>query len=253
MSDKDFVQSLERGLAVMRSFSPDRPRQTLSDVARTTGLTRATARRLLLTLSQLGYVRTDEKFFELTPRVLDIAHSYIASLNLTEIAQPYMERFCEEVHEASSIAVLDDTEIVYVARVPAKRIMTVAIGLGSRFPAYQTSLGRVLLAELDNDDIVDIYDRSDHSLATDRTVTSSTALLAELKAVRDQGWALVDQELEIGVRSLSAPIRNVDGAAVASMNVSTHAGRTDLDEVLDHFLPRLLDTVGDITAALALR
>ncbi len=251
--DKDFVQSLERGLAVIQSFSTETPRQTLSDVARSTGLTRATARRLLLTLKELGYIRGDNKHFELTPRVLDIAYSFITSLNVNDIAQPYMERFSEEVHEASSIAVLDDTEIVYIARIPAKRIMTVAIALGSRFPAYQTSLGRVLLAELADDDVVDIFERSDHSLATDRTVQTSDELLECLAGVRQQGWAMVDQELEIGVRSVSAPIRDADGAAVASINVSTHAGRTDLEAVTEEFLPRLLETADQINAALAMR
>lgn len=251
--DKVFVQSLERGLAVIRCFSTDQPRQTLSDVARNTGLTRATARRLLLTLCHLGYVRCDNGKFELTARVLDIAYSFIASLNVPAIAQPYMERFSEEVHEASSVAVLDDTDIVYVARIPAKRIMTVAIGLGSRFPAYQTSLGRVLLAELADDDAVNVFDRSNRSMATDRTVQTSDELLDHLDTVRANGWALVDQELEIGVRSLAAPIRDRDGVAVAAINVSTHAGRTDLDDVHEIFLPRLLATAERITAALAVR
>lgn len=251
--DKDFVQSLGRGLAVIQSFSTETPRQTLSEVARTTGLTRATARRLLLTLKELGYVRGDDRHFELTARVLDIAYSFIASLNVPEVAQPYMERFSEQVHEASSIAVLDDTDVVYVARIPAKRIMTVAIGLGSRFPAYQTSLGRVLLAELADDDVIDIFERSDHSHATERTVRTSDELLDRLTDVREQGWALVDQELEIGLRSLSAPIRGADGVVVAAINVSTHAGRTDLEAVRDVFLPRLLDTAAAINTALALR
>lgn len=251
--DKDFVQSLERGLAVIRSFSTERPRQTLSDVARATGLTRATARRLLLTLRQLGYVRDSDGHFELTARVLDIAYAFIASLNVPEIAQPYMERLSEQVHEASSIAVLDDTEMVYVARVPAKRIMTVSIGLGSRFPAYQTSLGRALLAELADDDVTDIFERSDLSRATERTVRTSAELLERLAVVRENGWALVDQELEIGVRSLAAPIRDCDGVAVAAINVSTHAGRTDLDQVHEIFLPRLLDAAEQISTALAAR
>ena len=249
----DFVQSLERGISVIRSFSADNPRQTLADVSRQTGLTRATARRLLLTLEHLGYVRSDGRYFELTARILDIGYSYISSLNLNDIAQPYLERFSEEVHESSSVSVLDDTDIVYVARVPTKRIMTVSIGLGSQFPAYQTSMGRVLLAELPDDEIVDIFERSDRSHATERTVDSAAELLDCIGTVRAQGWALLDQELEIGVRSIAAPLRNSAGTAIAAMNVSTHAGRTDLDQITEVFLPRLLETAEQITAALAMR
>ena len=249
----DFVQSLERGISVVRSFSSDTPRQTLSDVARQTNLTRATARRLLLTLKQLGYVRTDGKYFELTARVLDIGYSFLASLNLNDIAQPYLEALSEAVHESSSVSVLDDTSIVYVARVPTKRIMTVAIGLGSRFPAYQTSMGRVLLAELPDDQVLDIFERSDHSRVTERTVRSGAALLDRMAEVREQGWAIVDQELEIGVRSLAAPLRNAADTAIAAMNVSTHAGRTDLDQIQTDFLPQLLEAASKINAALVMR
>lgn len=247
----DFVQSLERGLAVIRSFSSDAPRQTLSDVARRTGLNRATSRRLLLTLVELGYARSDGKHFELTAKVLDIGYSYISSLDLTDIAQPHLEAFSEAVNESSSIAVLDDTEVVYIARVPTKRIMTVAIGLGSRFPAYQTSTGRVMLAELDDDDVADIFERSDRRGGTDRTVSSIDGLLRRLAEVRRCGWALVDQELEKGIRSLAVPIRDSTGGAVAAVNVSTHAGRTDLAQVHEAFLPRLLEAAERIGCELA--
>ncbi len=249
----EFVQSLSRGISVIRSFSADTPRQTLSDVARTTGLTRATARRLLLTLEELGYVRNDGRFFELTARILDIGYSYVASLNLNDIAQPFLESFSEAVRESSSVSVLDDTDIVYIARVPTKRIMTVAIGLGSRFPAYQTSMGRVLLAEQQDDDVMELFSRSDRSQTTEHTVVTGEALLEQLHAVRQQGWALVDQELEIGVRSLAAPLRDAAGTAIAAMNVSTHVGRTSLDELTAEFLPRLLDTASGISQALAMR
>ena len=249
----DFVQSLARGISVVRSFSADAPRQTLSDVARSTGLTRATARRLLLTLEELGYVRNDGRYFELTARILDIGYSYVASLNLNDIAQPFLESFSEVVQESSSVSVLDDTDIVYIARVPTKRIMTVAIGLGSRFPAYQTSMGRVLLAERDDGEAIERFNRSDRSQTTDYTVTTHQALLEKLHAVRQQGWALVDQELEIGVRSLAAPLRDASGNAIAAMNVSTHVGRTSLEELTAEFLPRLLETASGISRAMAMR
>jgi IclR family pca regulon transcriptional regulator len=249
----DTVQSLARGIAVIRSFSQDARRLTTADVSRTTGLTRATCRRLLLTLVELGYATTDGKTYELTPRVLDIGYSYLASMQLSEIAQPFIEAFSEDVHESSSVSVLDDTDIVYVARVPTKRIMTVAIGLGSRFPAYQTSMGRVLLAELDDDQIRDVFDRSNRSRTTPHTVDTIERLLHAIETVRATGWALVDQELETGVRSVAAPIRDGRGCAVAAMNVSTHAGRTDLEQVHEFFVPRILDTAASISEALARR
>lgn len=247
------MQSLERGIAVIRSFSDDSARQTLADVARATGLTRATCRRLLLTLVELGYARTNGKTFELTPKVLDIGYSYLSSMHFAEIAQPYLEAFSEQVHESSSVSVLDDTDIVYVARVPTKRIMTVAIGLGSRFPAYQTSMGRVLLAELDDDAIVDVFERSRRDRVTPTTVRTATELLQAIATVRRTGWAMIDQELEVGVRSVAAPIRDAGGCAIAAMNVSTHVGRTDLDELHEVFVPKLLTTAEQISEALAKR
>ncbi len=249
----EFVQSLERGLSVIRSFSQERPRQTLADVARRTELTRATARRLLLTLRQLGYVRSDGRYFELTARVLDLSHSFVSSLGLTDIAQPHLESFSEAVRESSSVAVLDDTDMVYVARVPAKRIMTVSIGLGSRFPAYQTSMGRVLLAELADDEIVSVFERSGAEYITEHTVRSPATLLEKIEEVRADGWAMVDQELEVGLRSIAAPLRAAGGVAVAAVNVSTYTGRTSLDELRADFLPPLLDVAAQISAALALR
>ena len=249
----EFVQSLARGISVVRSFSADAPRQTLSEVARSTGLTRATARRLLLTLEELGYVKSNGRHFELTARILDIGYSYVASLNLTDIAQPFLESFSEIVRESSSVSVLDDTDVVYVARVPTKRIMTVAIGLGSRFPAYQTSMGRVLLAEQDNEEVLEVFDRSNRTQTTAHTVTTGEELLEQLQLVRQKGWALVDQELEIGVRSLAAPLRDASGSAIAAMNVSTHVGRTSLEELNAEFLPRLLETASNISRAIAMR
>lgn len=249
---QDFVQSFARGLAVIRSFSEEAPTQTLADVARATGLPRATVRRLLLTLEQLGYVRSVNGRFQLAPRVLDIGYAYLSSLNVQSIAQPYLEEFSERLGEASSVSVLDDTDVVYVARVPAKRIMTVSIGLGSRFPAFQTSMGRVLLAELADEDIVDLMARSDRSRTTPHTVDSAEALLERIAEVRTQGWALVDQELEIGLRSLAAPIRDKDGV-IAAMNVSTHATRTDRAELIGRFLPALLERAETISNALRMR
>lgn len=249
----DFVQSLERGIAVIRSFSAEAPRQTLSDVARTTGLTRATCRRLLLTLTELGYARSDGRHFELTPAVLDIGYSYLASMRLDEIAQPYIEQLSERLGESSSVSVLDDTDIVYIARVPTKRIMNVAIGLGSRFPAFQTSMGRALLAELTDQQILDVFSRSSRERVTERTVSDGRALLDAIDVVRRDGWSLLDQELETGVRSVAAPVRDGQGRAVAAINVSTAASRTDIETLTGEFVPALLQAADLISAALARR
>lgn len=249
----DFVQSLARGITVIRSFSADAPRQTLADVSRTTGLTRATSRRLLLTLCEMGYARADGRHFELTPAVLDIGYSYLASLRFDEIAQPFIEELSERVGESSSLSVLDDTDVVYIARVPTKRIMNVAIGLGSRFPAFQTSMGRVLLAEQTNEQILDVFQRSNRDRKTPFTVTSGEQLLAEIDKVRSCGWALLDQELEVGVRSIAAPVRDGQARAVAAVNVSTVASLTDIETLTESFVPTLLHAADQISDALSRR
>lgn len=245
------VQSLERGLAVIRCFAADTPELTLSDVARKTGLTRAAARRFLLTLVDLGYVRTDGKYFSLTARVLELGYAYLSGLSLPEIAMPHLEALSAEVRESSSVSVLDGPDIVYVARVPVSRIMTVAINLGTRFPAYATSMGHVLLAGLDEAQLQSYVDSVRLEPLTPHTITSAAALRTELAAVRQQGWAMVDQELEAGLRSVAAPIRDRTGRVVAAVNVSTHASRTPADAVRRTMLPALLATAGRIEADLS--
>ncbi|MBS3940822.1 MAG: helix-turn-helix domain-containing protein [Actinobacteria bacterium] len=247
------VRSFERGLRVIRSFTTQTPEQTLADVARATDLNRATARRFLLTLEDLGYVRRVGDRFTLTPRVLDLGYAYVSSFGVPQLALPYLELLSEQVHEASSLGVLDGAEIVYVARVPAKRVMTVSIGLGTRFPAFRTSLGRALLAELADDDVVAVWEASDRSDPTPRTVRELDALRQRLHEVRQHGYALVDQELEMGVRSLAAPVRDATGRAVAAINVSTHASRTTKQQLQQSFAPALLRTAADIGHALASR
>jgi IclR family pca regulon transcriptional regulator len=219
---------------------------TLTEVARSSGLTRASARRFLLTLERLGYVRAGGRLFALTPRVLELGYSYLSSLSLPEIAEPHLERLAEQVHESSSVSVLDGDEIVYVARVPTKRIMTVSISVGTRFPAYATSMGRVLLAELDRAELDDFLERAELRPLTDGTLTTAAALREELGRVRRQGWALVDQELEAGLRSVAAPIRDATHRAVAAVNVSAHASRTTLERVRRGLLPPLLETASRI-------
>lgn len=250
-SSSDFVQSLERGLAVIRAFGADRPQMTLSEVAQATGLTRAAARRFLLTLVELGYVRNEGRSFSLRPRVLELGYAYLSGLSLPEVAAPHMEDLVASVHESSSIAVLDGNDIIYVARVPTKRIMTVTIAVGSRFPAYATSMGRVLLAYQPPGEIDRYLATADFSPLTRRTVTDADRLRGILAGIRAQGYAVVDQELEDGIRSMAAPIRTVNGDVIAALNVSAHASRATMDTLRREFLPPLLKTAASITADLS--
>jgi IclR family transcriptional regulator, pca regulon regulatory protein len=236
-----FVQSLGRGLAVIGAFDADHTHLSLTDVARRTGLTRAAARRFLLTLADLGYVRADGRLFTLTPRVLQLGYAYLSSQSLPEVAEPHLERLVAEVRESSSVSVLDGDDIVYVARVATSRIMTVAINVGTRFPAYATSMGRVLLAGLPADDLDAYLGRVALEPFTSRTITAVDRLRAELDRVRTQGWAIVDEELEEGLRSLAAPICGRDGV-VAAVNVCPHAHPPKLKELRSRFIPPLLET-----------
>ena len=246
----EFVQSLERGLAVIRAFDTGRPELTLSEVAVATGVTRATARRFLLTLTDLGYVRNDGRFFSLSPRVLELGYAYLSSLTLPEVAEPHLEALVAEVSESSSVSVLDGGDIVYVARVPVSRIMTVAISVGTRFPAYATSMGRVLLAGLPDKDLDAYLAGLVLERLTPRTVPSAKTLRAEIQRVRGQGWALVDQELEEGLRAVAAPIRDRAGRTVAALNVSTHASRTTLESMRRDLVPPLVAAAARISADL---
>ena len=243
-----FVQSLERGLSVIRAFDAESPELTLSEVARATGLTRAAARRFLLTLSELGYVRSTGRHFALTPRVLELGYAYLSSLTLPEVAAPHLERLVAEVDESSSISVLDGDDIVYVARVPTSRIMRVAINVGTRFPAYATSMGRVLLAGLGDAALDDVLAGVELEPLRRGRSPAPAALRAELDRVRAQGWALVDQELEEGLRSLAAPIRDRDGEVVAAVNVSTSASRSSLERMRRVLLGPLLGAAAAIEA-----
>ena len=236
----DFVQSLERGLAVIRAFDAEHTDRTLSDVARATGLTRAAARRFLHTLVELGYMRTNGRLFALRPSILELGYAYLSGLPLPEVAQPHMENLVAAVHESSSVSVLDGDHVVYVARVPTRRIMTVSISVGTRFPAYATSMGRVLLSG-QTDDWLDGYLATVQMRPlTPHTITDAEQLRAEILRVRAQGWALVDEELEEGLRSIAAPIRDGEGRTLAALNVSAPASRGAPDMLRDELLPHLL-------------
>jgi IclR family pca regulon transcriptional regulator len=244
------VQSLERGLAVLQVFSRENPAPTLSEVARLAGTTRATARRILLTLERLGHVRSDGRRFSLTPRVLALGWSYLSSLNLWEIAQPLMEDLVDQTGESCSAATLDLPDVVYVARVPTRRIMSITLGVGTRLPAHATSMGRVLLAALDRAELEAFLGAGPLEAFTERTVTAPEELRAVVDVVREQGWALVDQELELGLRSVAAPIQDAERRTVAALNVSAAVSRVSLDTLRGEMLPALLATADAISTAL---
>jgi IclR family pca regulon transcriptional regulator len=245
-----FVQSVARALAVLRSFSGERPRQSLSEVARATGLDRATARRLLLTLADLGYVGGDGRTFELTPRILELGYAYLSGLSLPEIARPHLQRLAAELNETAALAVLDGDDIVYVALVPGSRLAAVKINIGTRFDAYATSMGRVLLAGLSPADLDRYLARLHLTTRTERTVRTVEQLRQEIDKVRGQGWALVDSELEEGLRGAAVPVRDRAGRAIAAANVSLHAGRTTPELVEREHVPAILRTARLIEADL---
>jgi IclR family transcriptional regulator, pca regulon regulatory protein len=243
------LQSLERGIAVIQVFSRERPALTLSEVARLTGITRATARRILLTLEEIGHVRSDGRLFSLTPRVLSLGWAYLSSLNLWDVTQPLMEELADRTKESCSVATLDLPDVVYVARVPTRRIMTISLGVGTRLPAHCTGMGRVLLAALPNSELDDFLADVELQAFTERTITDAAGLRQAIERVRAEGWALVDQELEMGLRSIAAPLR-AEGRTIAALNVAVAAARVPLDDLLGTMLPELLRTAELISTAL---
>ena len=247
----DFVQSFARGLAVIRAFDAEHPELTLSEVARRAEIPPAAARRFLRTLEALGYVRSRGRGFALTPLVLELGFSYLSALSLPEVMQPHLEALSRELEESVSAAVLAGGDIVYVARVPTRRIMTVGITIGTRFPAYATSMGRVLLAALPPEELAEALRSAELRALTERTITDPVALAAELDRVREQGWAMVDGELEPGLRSLAAPVRGREGV-VAAINVSTAPSTATVEQLQDRHLPLLLETVRAVEAELRL-
>ncbi len=249
--EREYVQSLERGLAVLRAFGAERPRMTLSEMAVEVGIARATARRFLLTLVRLGYVGSDGKQFWLKAETLSLGYAYLSSLPWWQVAQPFMEEVSADLHESCSASVLEGGEIVYVARVPAKRIMSINLSLGSRLPAYATSMGRVLLAELSADALDSYFAETKLKPLTGRTLSDEACLRQALSLCRKEGFALVDQELEEGLRSIAVPIRDRTGRAIAALNVSTPAGAVAKSEMTKRHLPALRQAAARITESLA--
>ncbi|MBL8835660.1 MAG: helix-turn-helix domain-containing protein [Alphaproteobacteria bacterium] len=253
-TDPDYVQSLARGLAVIEAFTEARRPLTLSDVARGAAISRAAARRMLHTLCDLGYVGSvDGKFFSLKPRVLGLGYAYLSTLDLRDVAEDHMRRLAEHLHESCSLSVLDGDDIVYVARVPSKRIMTIALTVGTRLPAYATSMGRVLLSGLPAAALDAYLDRVNLKPLTRSTITDSDRLRTEIRQVQGRGWAIVDQELEEGVRSVAVAIRDAAGRVVAAINLSAHATRVTIDELQRRFLPPLREAAAKIETVLPRR
>jgi IclR family pca regulon transcriptional regulator len=251
VAGEEFVQSLARGLSVIQAFDAEHPQMTLSEVSIRADLSRATARRSLHTLVELGFVRGDGRQFALTPRVLRLGTAYLSGLQLPQIAQPHLERLSAQLGESTSAAVLDGPEIVYVARVSTRRIMSVGITVGTRFPAFATSMGRVLLAAMDDANLNNYFASALLRPLTMRTLHDESALRRELDIVREQGWALVDQELEMGLRSLAAPIVGAGRGTVAATNVSTSVGTNSASDLHDAALESLTETARAISADLA--
>ena len=244
----DFIEAVARGLDVIRAFQPGQPVMTLASVATAAGLARPTARRMLLTLQQLGYVRGVNGGFELTPRVLDLGMTYVLSRGLWEVARPHMEALVAQTHESSSIAQLDGSDIVYVARVAVPKIIALAVTIGTRFPAMQTSLGKVLLAALPSDEIERVLAEPSRSGIAARWQPDADERAAELRDVRARGWSLTDQQLALGIRSVAAPLRDGNGRVIAAMNVTVHAAETPVETLTGEYLPLLLRTAGAISA-----
>jgi len=249
----DFVQSLDRGLAVIRCFSSEHPSLTLSEVAERTGLTRAAARRFLLTLQELGYVGSSGRQFSLRPRVLALGYAYLSSFSVSQIAQPHLEDLAEQLHESCSVSVLDGDDLVYVARASANRIMTIALTVGTRLPPYPTSMGRILLAHLPERELDAYLHRTTMRKLTEHTITDPDELRKVLDEARTKGWASVDQELEAGVRSIACPIRDSSRKVVAAINASAHAARVPMRTLEKQFLPRLQEAARQIDSELAAR
>ncbi|MBR9862250.1 MAG: helix-turn-helix domain-containing protein [Rhodobacteraceae bacterium] len=247
----DFIASLAKGLQVIECFGADTPRLTISEVAQRTGFDRASARRCLLTLHQQGYTDYDGKFFTATPRILRLGMGALAALPLPQLVQPWLDQLSEQIGESTSVSILDETEIVYLARAAQRKVMSIGLMPGSRLPAHCTSMGRVLLAALPVEEARALLERSDLSPRTPYSLTAPDDILAELEHVRKDGFAVIDQEVEIGLRSLAVPLRNVRGQVVAALNTGVAATQTTAGAMQEQFAEPLLRTQAGLMRVLA--
>ena len=246
----DFIESLDRGLRVLELFGGGQQPMTLSDLARAADLPRATARRILFTFERAGFVESDGKLFRLTPRVLVLASSYLASNHVVSVLQPALDRLSSEAQEISSMAILDGNDVVFIARASPTRIFSAGIDVGYRLPAFCTSVGRVLLSRLPDAELIAALDKMDLAPLTPFTVTDRKLLLKAIDADRATGYSLVDREAEPGFRSISVPIRRYDGVIVAAINMGAHVDRVSSGEMVERFLPRLREAAASVKALL---
>ncbi|MDQ0390518.1 IclR family transcriptional regulator domain-containing protein [Labrys monachus] len=249
-SDRDYVNSLARGLEVIKVFTRRTPKMTLSEVAQATGMTRATVRRFLLTLVREGYVDTNGKHFNLRPKILELGFSALSSMDIWDVAQPIMNELSEKLQESCFAAVLDHDSVIYVARATSNRRVNVGINIGSRVPAHCVSTGRVLLAALPPDLLHHYLDEMTLTKFTPNTITSKVQLRGLIDEVRLQGWSIVDQELEVGLRSLSVPVRDGQGKIVAALNVCCPSMRITPEEMRTRVLAETQAASNQITRAL---
>lgn len=245
----DFVEAFARGLDVITAFGPTAMELSVSEVAARTGLARPTARRLLLTLEQLGYARSLNGAFSLTTKTLELGTAYIAAQGLWDVARPHLVALVSRTGESSSMAQLDGSDIVYTARVAVPKIIAIAVQIGTRFPATATSMGRVLLADLDADELGAVLDTPSASGIIPRVVADRADLDVSLAEIRERGWALSDELLSVGIRSVAAPVRDQHGRTAAAMNVTVHAAETSIDHLVGEYLPLLLETAAGVSAA----
>lgn len=250
LKETDFVSGFARGLRVIESFGEQDRRLSIADASRKTGLDRATVRRSLLTLVELGYADYDGKFFTLTPRILRLGHSYLSATPLPALLQPYLDTLSEKTGQSSSASVLDDTQIVYIARASQRRVMSINLNPGSRLPAYCSSMGRVLLAALPDSEARDTLERTELRPNTGRTIVEIDLLMAELSRVREEGYALIDQELELGLCSIAVPLRNRWGKTIAALNVGAPAAHVPIEKMVEQFFPLLRDAAESIRLSL---
>jgi IclR family pca regulon transcriptional regulator len=249
--DKEFMATLAKGLAVLGAFGEQRPTMTLSEAAEASGLTRAAARRVLRTLTELGYVAQDGRQFSLAPRILELGFAYLSTQSWLDRAEPLMKELSHTLRESCSAAILQDGEIVYVARMPAPhRLMSTTIAVGTRLSAFHTSLGRIQLAHLAEDDLRQRVAAATLKRYTPNTITDPEQLIQRIRADRTQGYSIVDEELELGLRSIATPIVTRAGVNVGAINLSAHAGRTTPDDLRDRFLPRLSEVTTAISRTL---
>ncbi|MFC7686417.1 IclR family transcriptional regulator C-terminal domain-containing protein [Ureibacillus sp. GCM10028918] len=251
---KDYVQSIDRMFQILNTFTPDKPSLSTSEIAQITGLSRPTVRRILLTLEYLGYVKSDHATFSLTMKIIELSSVYLTSqASVWQMTQPLMEAFTQETGESSSISILEDDKILYVARVSKKRIMSLNLEVGSTLPAVSTSMGQVLLAYLSQEELDKRLNKIKFEKFTENSIVDKEELYKVLRGIREKGWGGVDQQLEEGVRSIAVPIRKLNGEVVAAINCSVHAGRVSKQRLLEEFLPKLQELAHQVEKIVSIR